>query len=158
MIVWVACGFVSMLGALAYAELGTMIPRLPPCCHLLFHFLPLCHFLSPPFSPLFVSIVGSLTYAEPGTMIPWLLLHSFLLLNFPPLCAEYLLPFFLFFLFSSFSSPPFNITLLLLLLSSGAEYAYFMEAFGPFPAYMFSWVSTMIIKPSQVRCSQIRLS
>ena len=33
---------------------------------------------------------------------------------------------------------------------SGAEYAYFMEAFGPFWAYMFSWVSTMIIKPSQV--------
>ena len=28
LIVWVACGFVSMLGALAYAELGTMIPRL----------------------------------------------------------------------------------------------------------------------------------
>ena len=25
-----------------------------------------------------------------------------------------------------------------------------MEAFGPFPAYMFSWVSTFIIKPSQV--------
>ena len=34
--------------------------------------------------------------------------------------------------------------------SSGAEYSYFMEAFGPFPAYMFSWVSTFIIKPSQV--------
>merc|ERR1712141_570415 len=60
LIVWVACGFVSMLGALAYAELGTMIP------------------------------------------------------------------------------------------SSGAEYAYFMEAFGPFPAYMFSWASTIIIKPSQL--------
>jgi len=60
LIVWIACGIVSMLGALAYAELGTMIP------------------------------------------------------------------------------------------SSGAEYAYFMEAFGPFPAYMFSWVSTMIIKPSQL--------
>ena len=42
------------------------------------------------------------------------------------------------------------IIILLLPLSSGAEYAYFMEAFGPFPAYMFSWVSTMIIKPSQV--------
>jgi L-type amino acid transporter 9 len=37
------------------------------------------------------------------------------------------------------------------MFSSGAEYAYFMEAFGPFFAYMFSWVSTMIIKPSQVK-------
>lgn len=37
-----------------------------------------------------------------------------------------------------------------MITSSGAEYAYFMEAFGPFPAYMFSWVSTMIIKPSQL--------
>ncbi|XP_040576621.1 b(0,+)-type amino acid transporter 1 [Lepeophtheirus salmonis] len=37
-----------------------------------------------------------------------------------------------------------------MITSSGAEYAYFMLAFGPFPAYMFSWVSTMIIKPSQL--------
>ena len=43
-------------------------------------------------------------------------------------------------------------------LSSGAEYAYFMEAFGPFPAYMFSWVSTMIIKPSQVLFSTVDIS
>ncbi len=34
--------------------------------------------------------------------------------------------------------------------SSGAEYSYFMVAFGPFSAYMFSWVSTIIIKPSQL--------
>ena len=27
LIVWTACGLVSMFGALAYAELGTMIPR-----------------------------------------------------------------------------------------------------------------------------------
>jgi len=37
-----------------------------------------------------------------------------------------------------------------MITSSGAEYAYFMEAFGPFFAYMFSWVSTFIIKPSQL--------
>jgi len=60
LLVWTACGIVSMFGALAYAELGTMIP------------------------------------------------------------------------------------------SSGAEYSYFMKAFGPFSAYMFSWVSTFIIKPSQL--------
>ena len=34
--------------------------------------------------------------------------------------------------------------------SSGAEYSYFMVAFGAFPAYTFSWVCTIIIKPSQV--------
>lgn len=34
--------------------------------------------------------------------------------------------------------------------SSGAEYSYFMVAFGPFSAYAFSWVSTMILKPSQL--------
>ena len=27
LLVWTACGIVSMFGALAYAELGTMIPR-----------------------------------------------------------------------------------------------------------------------------------
>ncbi len=51
--------------------------------------------------------------------------------------------------------------LLYCMFSSGAEYAYFMEAFGPFFAYMFSWVSTMIIKPSQVKtlsCSHGKIS
>jgi len=51
-----------------------------------------------------VSMFGALAYAELGTMIP----------------------------------------------SSGAEYSYFLVAFGPFSAYMFSWVSTIIIKPSQL--------
>ena len=49
-------------------------------------------------------MIGSLAYAELGTMIP----------------------------------------------SSGAEYSYFMVAFGAFPAYTFSWVCTIIIKPSQL--------
>lgn len=34
--------------------------------------------------------------------------------------------------------------------SSGAEYAYFMDAFGPLPAFLFSWVSTLVLKPSQL--------
>ncbi|KAF4529098.1 hypothetical protein B566_EDAN014620 [Ephemera danica] len=34
--------------------------------------------------------------------------------------------------------------------SSGAEYAYFMDAFGSLPAFLFSWVSTLVLKPSQM--------
>ena len=34
--------------------------------------------------------------------------------------------------------------------SSGAEYAYFMDAFGPMPAFIFSWASTLVLKPSQM--------
>lgn len=34
--------------------------------------------------------------------------------------------------------------------SSGAEYAYFMDAFGSPPAFLFSWVSTLVLKPSQM--------
>lgn len=34
--------------------------------------------------------------------------------------------------------------------SSGAEYAYFMDAYGPMPAYLFSWVSALVLKPSQL--------
>ncbi|KAL0276580.1 UNVERIFIED_CONTAM: hypothetical protein PYX00_004129 [Menopon gallinae] len=34
--------------------------------------------------------------------------------------------------------------------SSGAEYAYFMDAFGPMPAFLFSWASTLVLKPSQM--------
>ncbi|XP_074113359.1 b(0,+)-type amino acid transporter 1 isoform X2 [Cotesia typhae] len=34
--------------------------------------------------------------------------------------------------------------------SSGAEYAYFMDAFGAPPAFLFSWTSTLVLKPSQM--------
>ncbi|XP_046399734.1 b(0,+)-type amino acid transporter 1-like isoform X2 [Ischnura elegans] len=34
--------------------------------------------------------------------------------------------------------------------SSGAEYAYLMDAFGPATAYLFSWTSTLVLKPSQM--------
>uniref|UniRef100_A0A1B6DUD2 b(0,+)-type amino acid transporter 1 n=1 Tax=Clastoptera arizonana TaxID=38151 RepID=A0A1B6DUD2_9HEMI len=34
--------------------------------------------------------------------------------------------------------------------SNGAEYAYFMDAFGSLPAFLFSWVSTLVLKPSQM--------
>ncbi|XP_052865751.1 b(0,+)-type amino acid transporter 1 isoform X1 [Anopheles cruzii] len=34
--------------------------------------------------------------------------------------------------------------------SSGAEWAYFMDAFGAWPAFLFSWVSTLVLKPSQM--------
>lgn len=34
--------------------------------------------------------------------------------------------------------------------SSGAEWAYFMEAFGPLLAFLFSWVSTLVLKPAQL--------
>ena len=105
LIVWVACGFVSMLGALAYAELGTMIPRL---------------------------VIILLNYKASLT---------------PTTSLSLLFPSLLLFPSTHFYSTIFPLP------SSGAEYAYFMEAFGPFPAYMFSWVSTMIIKPSQVGLS-----
>ncbi|XP_057316623.1 b(0,+)-type amino acid transporter 1-like [Hydractinia symbiolongicarpus] len=31
---------------------------------------------------------------------------------------------------------------------SGAEYAYLFEAFGPIPAFLFSWTGTLVIRPS----------
>lgn len=34
--------------------------------------------------------------------------------------------------------------------SSGAEWAYFFDAFGPCPAFLFSWVSTLVLKPAQL--------
>ncbi|XP_004636882.2 b(0,+)-type amino acid transporter 1 [Octodon degus] len=35
-----------------------------------------------------------------------------------------------------------------MITKSGGEYPYLMEAFGPIPAYLFSWTSTMVMKPS----------
>nr|CAD7591705.1 unnamed protein product [Timema genevievae] len=35
-------------------------------------------------------------------------------------------------------------------LLSLLEYAYFMDAFGALPAFLFSWVSTLVLKPSQM--------
>ena len=33
---------------------------------------------------------------------------------------------------------------------SGAEYAYLLEAFGALPAFLFTWTSVIVLKPSQV--------
>ncbi|KAK2553180.1 b0 [Acropora cervicornis] len=33
---------------------------------------------------------------------------------------------------------------------SGAEYAYLLEAFGALPAFLYSWTSVIVLKPSQV--------
>uniref|UniRef100_A0A8D2L589 b(0,+)-type amino acid transporter 1 n=1 Tax=Varanus komodoensis TaxID=61221 RepID=A0A8D2L589_VARKO len=35
-----------------------------------------------------------------------------------------------------------------MITKSGGEYPYLMEAFGPIPAYLFSWSSLIVIKPS----------
>uniref|UniRef100_A0A8C3F5Z9 Solute carrier family 7 member 9 n=1 Tax=Chrysemys picta bellii TaxID=8478 RepID=A0A8C3F5Z9_CHRPI len=35
-----------------------------------------------------------------------------------------------------------------MIAKSGGEYPYLMEAFGPIPAYLFSWTSLLVIKPS----------
>ncbi|XP_062032127.1 B(0,+)-type amino acid transporter 1 isoform X1 [Lepus europaeus] len=35
-----------------------------------------------------------------------------------------------------------------MITKSGGEYPYLMEAFGPIPAYLFSWTSLMVMKPS----------
>ncbi|XP_013004590.1 b(0,+)-type amino acid transporter 1-like isoform X2 [Cavia porcellus] len=37
-----------------------------------------------------------------------------------------------------------------MITKSGGEYAYLMEAFGPIPAYLFSWVVMMVMKPSSL--------
>ena len=33
---------------------------------------------------------------------------------------------------------------------SGAEYAYLLDAFGALPAFLYSWTSVIVLKPSQV--------
>lgn len=35
-----------------------------------------------------------------------------------------------------------------MITKSGGEYPYLMEAFGPIPAYLFSWTSLIVMKPS----------
>ncbi|XP_074522493.1 b(0,+)-type amino acid transporter 1 isoform X2 [Halichoeres trimaculatus] len=35
-----------------------------------------------------------------------------------------------------------------MITKSGAEYSYLMEAYGPVPAYLFSWTTVMVLKPS----------
>ena len=37
-----------------------------------------------------------------------------------------------------------------MITESGAEYAYFRHAFGPLPAFIFCWVCTLVLKPSQL--------
>lgn len=35
-----------------------------------------------------------------------------------------------------------------MITKSGGEYPYLMEAFGPIPAFLFSWTSLIVMKPS----------
>lgn len=35
-----------------------------------------------------------------------------------------------------------------MITKSGGEYPYFMEAFGPIVAYLYSWTTVMVLKPS----------
>lgn len=35
-----------------------------------------------------------------------------------------------------------------MITKSGGEYPYLMEAFGPIPAFLFSWTSLLVTKPS----------
>lgn len=35
-----------------------------------------------------------------------------------------------------------------MITKSGGEYPYLMEAFGPIPAYLFSWTSLIVMKPT----------
>lgn len=37
-----------------------------------------------------------------------------------------------------------------MITKSGAEYSYFLEAFGSLAAFLFSWVSIFILKPSML--------
>ena len=37
-----------------------------------------------------------------------------------------------------------------MITQSGAEYAYFRHAFGSLPAFIFCWVCTLVLKPSQL--------
>ncbi|XP_057377676.1 b(0,+)-type amino acid transporter 1-like isoform X4 [Daphnia carinata] len=37
-----------------------------------------------------------------------------------------------------------------MITESGAEYAYYRHAFGSLPAFIFSWVCTLVLKPSQL--------
>ncbi|KFM76396.1 B(0,+)-type amino acid transporter 1, partial [Stegodyphus mimosarum] len=37
-----------------------------------------------------------------------------------------------------------------MITKSGAEYSYMMDAFGPLPAFLFSWVSVFVLKPSMM--------
>lgn len=33
---------------------------------------------------------------------------------------------------------------------SGGEYSYLLDTLGPIPAFLFSWISTMVLKPSDI--------
>ena len=45
-----------------------------------------------------------------------------------------------------------------LIPKSGGEYIYLLDVLGPIPAFLFSWVSTLLIKPSQLALVCISLA
>ncbi|KPJ19214.1 B(0,+)-type amino acid transporter 1, partial [Papilio machaon] len=109
-IIWMACGLLSLLGALAYAELGTM---------------------NTSSGAEYAYFMDALYYVRLVVRTNQSMLSSGHNLQYTPSALAYA-------------------ELGTMNTSSGAEYAYFMDAFGGPPAFLFSWVSTLVLKPSQM--------
>nr|XP_045621961.1 b(0,+)-type amino acid transporter 1-like isoform X3 [Procambarus clarkii] len=151
LVVWAACGGLSLLGALCYVELGCMIPS------------------SGAEHTYFLTAFGHL----PAFLFAWV---SIILLK-PAMLAIICLSFskYLVEAFASDCEPPLMAIQLLgaltigalayaelgtLVEASGGEYAYYMQGFasgerkrtwwGPIPAFLFGWVSIFLLKPSSL--------
>ncbi|XP_076032325.1 L-type amino acid transporter sobremesa isoform X5 [Oratosquilla oratoria] len=149
LVVWAACGVLSLLGALCYVELGCLIPT------------------SGAEHTYFLTAFGHL----PAFLFAWvtiILLKPAMLAIICLSFAKYLVE-----AFATDCEPPATAINILgaltigalsyaelgtLVAESGGEYAYFNEAFhrsrpsktwyGPVPAFLFSWVSILLLKPS----------
>ncbi|XP_071523213.1 b(0,+)-type amino acid transporter 1 isoform X2 [Panulirus ornatus] len=151
LIVWGACGCLSLLGALCYVELGCMIPS------------------SGAEHTYYQTAFGHL----PAFLFAWV---SIIILK-PAMLAIICLSFskYLVEAFASECEPPLMAIQLLgaltigslayaelgtLINESGGEYSYFMQGFAPgqrrkswwrpIPAFLFAWVSVFLLKPSSL--------
>nr|XP_053654453.1 b(0,+)-type amino acid transporter 1-like [Cherax quadricarinatus] len=151
LVVWAACGGLSLLGALCYVELGCMIPS------------------SGAEHTYFLTAFGHL----PAFLFAWV---TIILLK-PAMLAIICLSFskYLVEAFASDCEPPLMAIQLLgaltigalsyaelgtLVDASGGEYAYFLQGFapgekrrlwwGPIPSFLFAWVSLFLLKPSSL--------
>ncbi|CAG0894785.1 unnamed protein product [Darwinula stevensoni] len=148
LIIWAACGLLSMLGAMAYAELGTLIPY--SGAEYTYYLAAFGGF------PAFIYCWVSVFILKPSMLaIICLSFAEYVINGFVPLCnsEDTMVKIVGAFAIGALSYAELGIVI----PYSGGEIAYYVHSFGPLHhffgpllGFLFGWTSVLLLKPSSL--------